>query len=153
VDPDAALDIRTMRDATAGAIWPIRMASVLLASLSGLGLALALIGLYASVSDSTGRRTREMGIRVALGATPARIVWVSVRDSIAVLLCGGAVGIIFAVAAIRPVANLAPAGVNPWSPAMFAAVLLILLASGAAAAYLPARRAAKLDPSAALREE
>ena len=153
VDPEAALDIRTMREATEGAIWPIRMASLLLASLSGLGLALALVGLYASVSDSAGRRTREMGIRVALGATPASIVWASVRDSIAVLLCGGAAGIIFAAAAIHPVANLAPAGVDPWSPAMFAAVLLLLLASGAAAAYLPARRTAKIDPSIALREE
>ncbi|HWC95285.1 MAG TPA: ABC transporter permease [Candidatus Sulfopaludibacter sp.] len=153
VDPDAALDIRTMREATEGAIWPIRMASLLLASLSGLGLALALVGLYASVSDSAGRRTREMAIRVALGATPARIVWVSVRDAIGVLLCGGAVGTIFAIAAIHPVAKLAPAGVDPWSPAMFTAVLLLLLASGCAAAYLPARRAAKLDPSAGLREE
>jgi putative ABC transport system permease protein len=153
VDPDAALDIRTMRDATEGAIWPMRTASILLASLSGLGLALALVGLYASVSDSAGRRTREMGIRVALGATPAHIVWVSVRDSMAVLLCGGTAGIIFAIAAIHPVASLAPDGVNPWSPAMFTAVLLLLLASGAAAAYLPARRAAKLDLSIALREE
>jgi len=151
VDPDAALDIRTMRDATEGAIWPIRMASLLLASLSGLGLALALVGLYASVSDSTGRRTREMGIRVALGATPARIVWVCVRDSVAVLLCGGTAGTLFAIAAIRPVAKLAPAGIDPWSPAMFAAVLVILLGSGSAAAYLPARRAGKLDPSVALR--
>jgi predicted permease len=153
VDSDAALDIRTMHDATEGAIWPIRMAALFLASLSGLGLALALVGLYASVTDSTSRRTREMGIRVALGATPARIVWVSVRDSIGVLLCGGTVGTIFAIAAIHPVAKLAPAGVDPWSPVMFTAVLLILLASGSAAAYLPARRAAKLDPSVALREE
>jgi putative ABC transport system permease protein len=153
VDPDAALDIRTMRDATEGAIGPMRMASILLASLSGLGLALALVGLYASVSDSAGRRTREMGIRVALGATPARIVWLSVRDSIAILLCGGTVGIVFAVAALHPVANLAPDGINPWSPAVFTAVLLLLLASGTAAAYLPARRVARLDPSIALREE
>ena len=153
VDPDAALDVRTMRDATEGAIWPIRMASILLASLSGLGLALALVGLYASVADSTGRRTREMGIRVALGATPAGIVWASMRDSMAVLLCGGAAGTTLAVAAIHPVASLAPDGINPWSPAMFTVVLLLLLVSGAAAAYVPARRAAKLDPSIALREE
>lgn len=153
IDPDSALDIRTMREATEGAIWPIRMASILLASLSGLGLALALVGLYASVSDSVGRRTREMGVRVALGATPGRIVWTSVRDSMAVLLCGGTAGTIFAVAAIRPVAKLAPDGVNPWSPAMFTVVLVLLLACGAAAAYLPARRAAKLDPSIALRQE
>ena len=72
------------------------MASILLASLSGLGLVMALVGLYASVSDSVGRRTRKMGIRVALGATPARIVWMSVGDSMAVLLCGGAAGVIFA---------------------------------------------------------
>ena len=153
VDADAALDIRTMRDATEGAIWPMRMAAILLASLSVLGLVLALVGLYASVSDSAGRRTREMGIRVALGATPAHIVWASVRDSMAVLVCGGTAGILFAVAAIHPVASLAPDGVDPWSPAMFTAALLLLLASGAAAAYLPARRAAKLDPSIALREE
>jgi predicted permease len=153
VDPDAALDIRTIRDATEGAIWPMRMACILLASLSGLGLVLALVGLYASVADSTGRRTREMGIRVALGATPAGIVWASMRDSMAVLLCGGAAGTTLAVAAIHPVASLAPDGINPWSPAMFTVVLLLLLVSGAAAAYVPARRAAKLDPSIALREE
>jgi ABC-type antimicrobial peptide transport system permease subunit len=94
-----------------------------------------------------------MGIRVALGATPARIVWASVRDSVAVLLCGGVAGLVLAIGAIRPVARLAPSGVDPWSPVMFAAVLVVLLASGAAAAYLPARRAAKLDPSVALREE
>jgi len=153
VDPEAALDIRTMRDATEGAIWPIRMASILLTSLSGLGLALALVGLYASVSDSAGRRTREMGIRVALGATAAHIVWVSVRDSMAVLLCGGTAGVVFAIAAIRPVARLAPDGVNPWNPAMFAVAFFLLLSCGAAAAYFPAHRAAKLDPSMALREE
>jgi len=153
VDPDAALDIRTMHDATEGAIWPIRMASILLASLSGLGLALALVGLYASVADSTARRTREIGIRTALGATPAGVVWLSMRDSAAVLLIGGAAGVAFAIAALRPVANLAPDGVNPWSPAMFAAVLLMLLASGGAAAYFPARRGARMDPCVALREE
>jgi predicted permease len=153
VDPDAALDVRTMSQATEGAIWPMRVAFVLVASLSGLGLALALVGLHASVSYSAGRRIREMGVRVSLGATPARIVWIFLRDSLAVLLCGGAAGLIFAIAAIRPVASLAPDGVNPWSPAMFIGVLVLLLASGAGAAYLPARRAAKLDPSIALREE
>jgi predicted permease len=153
VDADAALDIRTMHDATEGAIWPMRTASILLASLSGLGLALALVGLHASVSYSTGRRVREMGIRVALGATPTRIVWISLRDSVAVLLCGGIAGVIFAVAAIPPVASLAPDGVNPSSPAMFTGVLLVLLACGATAAYLPARRAAKVDPGIALREQ
>ncbi|HTS66691.1 MAG TPA: hypothetical protein VMH28_31925 [Candidatus Acidoferrales bacterium] len=60
---------------------------------------------------------------------------------------------LFAAAAIHPVASLAPDGVNPWSPVLFTAVLLVLLACGAAAACLPARRAARLDPSMALREE
>jgi ABC-type antimicrobial peptide transport system permease subunit len=153
VDANAALDIRTMREATEGAIWPMRTASVLLASLSGLGLALTLVGLYASVYYSTGRRTREMGIRVALGATDARIIWTCVRDALEVLLCGGAAGIVLSLAAIRPVAGLAPDGVDPMSPVAFAAVLLLLVSSGTVAAYLPARRAANVDPSTALRDE
>jgi ABC-type antimicrobial peptide transport system permease subunit len=114
---------------------------------------LSLVGLYGSVSYAVGRRTREMGIRAALGASHSRIVWAALRDSVAVLACGAIVGIPLAVSAIRPLADLIPDGVNPWDPAWFSVVTLMLLATGCAAAWIPARRAAHVDPSIALRQE
>ena len=153
VDLTAALDVRPMERAVAGALFPMRVASVFVGSLSGLGLALALVGLYGSVSYAVGRRTREMGIRAALGASRGRIVWAALRDGVGVLICGAMVGIPLAVSAIRPLADLIPDGVNPWDLAWFSAVTLLLLATGCAAAWVPARRAARVDPSIALRQE
>jgi predicted permease len=152
IDPEAALDVRTMRDATAGAIWPMQVASGFLASLAALGLMLALVGLYASVSYGVSCRTREMGIRAALGATPVRILGAALGDTAWVLAIGAVAGLGFAIAAVRLLAPTMPAGMNPWSPAMFASVLLVLLVCGAAAAAIPARRATRIDPSAALLE-
>ena len=93
VDPRAALDVRPLADAVAGGVFPMRMAAVLVGSLSAAGLLLALVGLYAAVAHAVGRRTREMGIRVALGATRERIVWTALADGMAVLALGGAVGL------------------------------------------------------------
>jgi ABC-type antimicrobial peptide transport system permease subunit len=152
IDPEGALDVRTMLDATAGAIWPMQVASGFLISFAALGLILALVGLYASVSYSVRRRTREMGIRAALGASPSRILGAALSDTAWVLLIGALAGLGFAIAAVRPLVPTVPAGINPWSPAMFGSVVLVLLLCGAAAAAVPARRAATIDPSAALRE-
>ena len=145
--------MRPLADAVAGGVFPMRMAAVLVGSLSAAGLLLALVGLYAAVAHAVGRRTREMGIRVALGATRERIVWTALADGMAVLALGGAVGLGTAVLVIRPLVGIVPDGVNPWSPAQFAAVLTLLLAAGAAAALGPARRAARVDAMAALRDE
>jgi ABC-type antimicrobial peptide transport system permease subunit len=153
VDLTAALDIRPMEEAVAGGMFPMRVASLFVGSLSGLGLVLSLAGLYGSVSYAVSRRTREMGIRAALGASRSRIVWAALRDGVVVLICGAIVGIPLAVSAIRPLVDLIPAGVNPWDPAWFSAVTLTLLATGCAAAWIPARRAANVDPSIALRQE
>jgi len=153
VDLTAALDIRPMEHAVAGAMFPMRVASLFVGALSGLGLVLALAGLYGSVSYAVSRRTREMGIRAALGASRGRIVWAALGDGVAVLICGAIVGIPLAVSAIRPLVDLIPEGVNPWDPAWFSAVALTLLATGCAAAWIPARRAANVDPSIALRQE
>ena len=71
----------------------------------------------------------------------------------AVLACGAALGLPLAVAAIRPLTGILPDGVNPWDTVMFAAVGLLLLATGAVAATIPARAAANVDPSLALRQE
>ena len=153
VDMVSALDVRPLSDATAGAIFPMRIAAGFVGSLSGLGLLLALAGLYSSVSYATRRRTREMAIRAAVGATRSRIVWTAIRDGMAVLVCGVIVGLPLAVAAIRPMTDILPDGVNPWELPMFAAVGLLLLATGAGAAWFPARRAADVEPSLALRQE
>jgi putative ABC transport system permease protein len=153
VDDASALDIRPMRDALEGAMFPMRVASGFVGSLSGLGLVLALVGLYGSVSYAVGRRTREMGIRAALGATRSRILLTALRDGMAVVAGGTLAGLALAMAAIQPLVDLLPAGVNPWDPLMFAAVGALVLLTGAMAALVPARRAAQVDPSVALRDE
>ncbi len=153
VDLVSALDVRPLSDATAGAIFPMRVAAGFVGSLSGLGLLLVLTGLYSSVSYATRRRTREMAIRAAVGATRSTILWTAIRDGVAVLACGVAAGLPLAIAAIRPLTDILPDGVAPWDPVMFSAVAALLLATGAGAAWLPARSAATVDPSLALRQE
>jgi putative ABC transport system permease protein len=153
VDPVSAIDVHPLSDASAGAIFPMRVAAGFVGSLSALGLLLVLTGLYSSVSYATRRRTREMAIRAAIGATRANILWAAIRDAVAILVCGIVVGLPLAIAAIRPLTDILPAGVDPWNPVMFLLVGILLLATGAGAAFLPARFAANVDPSFALREE
>jgi putative ABC transport system permease protein len=83
--------------------------------------------LYGSVSYAVGRRTRELGIRGALGASRRRIVWTALRD-VAVLACG-ATSVLLAFLAIRPFVDLFPAGIDPWTPGPVLGVILVLLAS------------------------
>ena len=146
VEPTAALQIRPMEDAAAGAMFPLRVASGFVGSMSVLALLLALVGLYASVSDAVSRRTRELGIRAALGATQAGILWIAIRDGLAVLGAGAILGISLALAAILPLVDLLPSGVNPWDPAIFLAIIFLLLSTGTVAAWIPARHAAGVDP-------
>jgi hypothetical protein len=95
----AALDVRPIMEANAGAIWPLDVASACLVSLAALSLILALIGLYASVSYALGRRTREMGIRAALDATPSHILDAALYDTASLLGIGAPAGLGFAIAA------------------------------------------------------
>jgi len=151
-DGTAAIDVRPLAEAAAGALFPMRVAAGFVSSFSVLGVALALVGLYGSVSYAVGRRTREFGIRTALGASPARIVRSALRCGAVVLVCGAAIGTPLSLLAIQPIADLVPAGVDPWAPAPFCDAILLLLGTGAVAAWLPARRASGIDPSVALRE-
>ena len=152
-EPNATLDLHPLSDAVEGALFPMRMASALIGSLSGLGMALALVGVYGSISYSVGRRTREMGIRSALGATAARVTWTALSDGVTILALGAAIGLAIAIAAIRPLRDLLPDGIDPWDPVQLAAPLLLLAAAGALAAWLPARRAARINPLHALRQD
>jgi predicted permease len=153
VDSEASVEVRPLADAAAGALFPMRIAATFAGSLAGIGLLLVVTGLYSSVSHATRRRTREMAIRAAIGADRVTILRTAVSDGAAVLACGVAVGLPLAVAAIRPLSDILPDGVNPWSIGMFAAVGLVLLGVGTGAAWLPALEATKVDPALALKEE
>ncbi len=153
VDPTAALDVRPLGDAASGALFPLRVASGFLGTFSVLGLVLALVGLYGSISYAVGRRTLEFGIRSALGASRANIVWVALRDGFAVLGCGVMIGLLLSLAAMRPLTDFVPDGVNPWALGPFFAVVLVLLATGFLASWIPALRAACAQPCVILRQE
>jgi len=131
----------------------MRAAAWFLGGLSGLGLVLTLVGLYGSVSYSVGRRERDFGIRTALGAPRGRLVWTALRGGLLVLACGVLIGVPLAVSVMRPLVELVPAGVNPWGPIPFFLAVLSLFGTGFFAAWLPARRAASLDPARLLRQQ
>jgi putative ABC transport system permease protein len=153
VDSEAAVEVRPLAEAAAGALFPMRVAAAFAGALAAMALLLVLTGLYSSVSYATRRRTREMAIRAAVGANASTIVWTATRDAVAVLGCGTGAGLLLAVAAIRPLTDILPDGVDPWNAGMFAGVAMILAAVGATAAWIPAREAASVDPSLALRQE
>ena len=153
VDAGAAVEVHPLADAAAGALFPMRIAAAFAGSLAGIGLLLVLTGLYSSVAYATRLRTREMAIRAAVGATRSIILWTAISDSMAILLCGVVVGLLLAVAAVRPLTDILPDGVDPLNIGIFAGVVLVLVSVGAGAAWIPAREAANVDPSLALRQE
>lgn len=126
----------------------------ILATLSGffgvLALLLAAVGLYGVVAYGTAQRAGEIGVRIALGAQRGGLLWMVLRDALWLVSAGLLVGLPASVAAARAVAS-ALEGVPPAAPALFAATGAALLAVGAAAAFIPARRAAAMDPIRALR--
>jgi predicted permease len=128
----------------------------ILASLSGffgvVALLLAAVGLYGMVAYKTAQRTGEIGVRIALGAGRGAVVWLVLRDALALVAMGLAIGLPAAAVAARAAGSIV-FGVRTGDPRLFAATALALLAVGAVAAFLPARRAAGMDPMQALRHE
>ncbi len=131
--------------------WP-RFRMLMVGGFGGMALLLAGIGIYGVVSFSVSRRRREIGVRVAMGASPANVRRLVLRESAALALLGLGVGIPAALALTHLFSALL-FGVAPDDPLTFAAVALLLLAVTLAAAYRPARRAARTDPMEALRSE
>jgi ABC-type antimicrobial peptide transport system permease subunit len=129
-----------------------RMLAKLATALGALALLLACIGLYALLAQEVTRRTREIGIRMALGAARGRLLGMVLGLGLALAGCGVAVGFAGAWALTRFLGNLL-FGVKPIDPASLGAVAAILIAVALAACALPARRATKVDPLVALRYE
>jgi predicted permease len=110
------------------------------------------IGVYGVLASLVGQRTREIGLRLAIGASPSDVVWLFVREAAVLILVGVSAGLAGALAGGRWIAALLY-GVTPADPATFAAVLCTLALTAACATYLPARRAARVDPTEALRAD
>ncbi|MBO0911748.1 MAG: ABC transporter permease [Acidobacteria bacterium] len=147
-----SLSARTIEEKVGQALVEDRVIAMLSSLFGALALLLASIGLYGLMSYSVSRRTREIGLRAALGAQRSTIIWLVLREALALVLLGVAVGIPFALAASRFIASML-FGISRGDLATIAAVSLLLLASALVAGYLPAWRASSADPVVALRTE
>jgi putative ABC transport system permease protein len=132
--------------------WQVRWEVCLLGVFGGLALLLAAIGLYGVVAYHVILRTREIGIRMAVGAQPADVLRMVLRQGLGLTLLGVGIGLAASVGLARAMARLL-FGVSPTDPPTYAVVALLWLAVAFAACYLPARRAARVDPTVALRYE
>jgi len=132
--------------------WQVRWEVSMLGTFGGLALLLAAIGLYGVIAYHVTRRTREIGIRMAVGAQPADVLRMVLRQGLALTLVGVAIGLAVSVGLARAMARMLY-GVSPTDLPTYAAVSVLWLAVAFAACYLPARRAARVDPTVALRYE
>jgi putative ABC transport system permease protein len=144
--------LQSVRQGLAASIATPRFNTILLLGFAGLALLIAAVGLYGVIAYSVDQRTREMGIRLALGAAPAQLLRAIVREGLTLTLAGVTVGVVGAFGAVRLIAhNLY--GIQTTDPVAFTIVPCVLLVVAAVASYLPARRAAGVDPLNALRDE
>jgi putative ABC transport system permease protein len=144
--------IRTMDDLRASALQSDRFNLWLLGSFAFLALLLAALGIYGVMTYTTVQRTRELGIRLALGAQPGDVLKLVARQGIKLALIGVTLGLLASFALTRLMKSLL-FGVGPTDPGTFALVALLLGLVGLVACYIPARRATKVDPLVALRYE
>jgi predicted permease len=153
--PDLPIvDARTMQEGIhgLGGLFMFRLAASLAGVMGMLGLTLATVGVYAVVSFGAAQRTREIGIRMALGATRRDILAAIVRQGLVLTLIGMGTGLVGALALSRLLRSML-VGVKPGDPGTFIGISLLLLAVALLANYIPARRATKVDPMVALRYE
>jgi ABC-type antimicrobial peptide transport system permease subunit len=142
----------SLERAASVALLPQRFAVIVTASLGAMGLLLAAIGLYGVLAFSVAQRTREIGVRVALGAMPREVLRMVVGEGLRVVAIGVTIGLVLAFAATRALAPFL-FGVNPLDATTFAAGAALLGLVGLLASWMPARRAAGVDPMVALRQD
>ena len=142
----------TMAQHLAMARLPSQIAAVLLGVFSVLGLALSAIGVYGMVRYTVAMRTREVGIRMALGADAAGVTRLLSTHGVRLVLIGGAIGAVASLLAARSLSTLL-FGIGSFDPVALTGAPLVLGVAAWLAAYLPARRASRANPLAALRAE
>jgi ABC-type antimicrobial peptide transport system permease subunit len=154
-DVDAQIpiyDLHTMQDVVSESVAQPRFYMLLLAAFAGLALLLAALGIYGVISYSVTQRTRELGIRIALGATQERVVRLIISQGMLLTVGGVAVGLVGAYWLVHLLAALLY-GVSTTDKTTFAAVAAVLLGVAWLASYLPARRASRVDPVIAMRTD
>jgi putative ABC transport system permease protein len=145
-------NVRTMQTVLSDSLMLRRVSMMLLSVFASLALTLATVGIYGLTAYSVSRRTHEIGLRVALGASQSQILRLVVGRGLATSLIGAGIGVAAAFALTRGLSGMLY-GVTATDPLVFAGVPLLLVAVSALASYVPARKATRIDPLAALRYE
>jgi predicted permease len=153
VNPNVPIDeVVSLSDYIGRSLTQQKLVARLASFFSLLALLLACVGLYGVMSYAVAQRTGEIGVRMALGASPGNALWLMLREALALVLIGGTVGLLVALYVTR-FADRLLFGLEPTDPLTLAVASLLLLAVATLAGYLPARRAARVDPMVALRNE
>ena len=153
LDPNQPIhEIRTMERMVDSALAGRRLQMLLLVIFGGIALTLAAIGIYGVMAYSVGRRTREIGVRMALGAQVGDVLRLVLNQGMKLALAGLCVGVVIAFVLTRLMGTLL-FEVTPSDPVTFSAVIVLLAIVALIACFLPARRAARVDPMVALRYE
>ena len=148
----ALYGVRTMEQIVSGTLARQRFLLLLFGIFAGLALLLACIGIYGVLAYLTGQRVPEIGVRMALGADTVEVIWLVLRQSLGMILVGVGLGIAAAWAAGRVLGRLVD-GMQPPEPSTFAIMIPILVVAALCASLVPARRASRIDPVRALRQE
>lgn len=153
LDPDLPLsDIKTMDQRFGDATWRTRVSAWLLGVFAALAMALAAIGIYGVMSQGVAQRSRELGVRMALGATAHDVLRLILGRAVIIAIAGVAIGIALAIPSMKLIATLLYQ-VTPGDPGVLAGLAAMLMAVAVLASYLPARRATRVDPLTTLRSE
>jgi predicted permease len=153
VDPDlVVMEAKTMNEHLALLLFPPRMAALLLSVFGGLALLLSAIGIYGVVSYAVSKRTRELGIRISLGASASDVVRMAVGGGMRLVVVGGFVGVALAGALTWSISDFLY-GISSTDVATFVAIPVLLCGVALLAAFVPARRASAVDPVTALRRD
>jgi ABC-type antimicrobial peptide transport system permease subunit len=150
--PNTPIEVRALSAQVEQTLLQERLMAKLAGGFGALGLLLACVGLYGLLAYSVVRRTKEIGVRMALGAQARTVLWMVAKRALGLVAAGIAVGVPLAWVLSRKVQSML-FGLTATDPSVVASAVVLLAAAGLVAAYFPARRAARVDPMTALRHE